>query len=141
MMSRFFTLLIIFSFIGIAVFGVFAMNHGVSHDHGCLAAIARAADCPDNGSIFDFISFHLNTFKVFSTAVLGENFSSILLLVMFLLAVALDISAGKIFAFPQTDSNLYQRNFYESFISLFKSQVNCWLALHENSPALLIRRF
>lgn len=55
------------SFVAIAVFGVFAMNHGESSHGRCIAETAAGADCPQN-NIFATANFLLNVFKSFSTA-------------------------------------------------------------------------
>ncbi|OGN09413.1 MAG: hypothetical protein A3J46_01250 [Candidatus Yanofskybacteria bacterium RIFCSPHIGHO2_02_FULL_41_11] len=64
----------ILGFIGVAVFGFLAMGeHGPGHNFsGCIAALQGKADCSAFGGLVSFASFHLDAFKVFSSA----NFSA-----------------------------------------------------------------
>lgn len=123
------TITLICVFASIAVFGIFAMNHGNGHN-GCLAAAARGMECPSAADLNSFLTFHLNAFKNFSGA--------ILLLAGFLLTLGF-ITFSKInhlfllrrqtsFRFPEFPSS-----------SLFKKFIH-WLSLHENSPSFAVGR-
>ena len=127
--------LLIFSFLSIAVFGVSAMGHGAEQSHnGCIAATASGQPCPKNDSSLQFLTFHLNAFLSFSTAVFGQNILSLFLFVASLLLAGM--AMGKLFAeLDSLDLHSRPRQFLQpSFIHL-QPQLIHWLALHENSPA------
>ena len=130
-----FTALIIFSFIGIAVFGIFAMDHGSGHSYdGCLAAAARGTNCPKTKDANSFIAFHLDTFKSFSTAIFGDNFANALVLLLAGFFSLLGIAAfWKIHL--EFSPNLYSRaGPLESPPFTCQKRLAHWLSLHENSP-------
>ncbi|MBI2452762.1 MAG: hypothetical protein HYV55_00845 [Parcubacteria group bacterium] len=121
---------------GIAVFGVFAMGHGAEYGHnGCIAKTASGQPCPKNDGSLQFLTFHLDAFKSFSTAVFGQNILSLFLFVASLLLLA-GMAMGKLFAeLISLDLHSRLRQFLQpSFIRL-QPQIIHWLALHENSPA------
>ena len=114
--------LLIFGFIGIASFGVFTMSHGAEHNGvGCVAAAAQGIDCPKAGSLFSFLAIHLNAFHIVSAAV------------FFVLAIGLGIVWKFQFSPPFVQS-VALRYFSKR---LFQQRLTRWLALHENSPAIL----
>lgn len=122
--------LLILSFLGISALSFTAMYHG---DELCVTKTAAGLDCPANP--FAFADFHLNLFKVFSSAHLGNFFSVYLALITFLLF-------GLIFDFFGHNSlkvgrvDLFRSGrFFESFTPLVESKTSYWLSLHENSPA------
>src|SRR3972149_8517151 len=88
-MKSIFTTLLIFSFVGIAVFGFAAMGHSENSHSNCLAATAQGIICPDAMSALDFASFHINTFRSFTTAIFSGNALSALLL-----SIALSLLSG-----------------------------------------------
>lgn len=131
------TSFLIIGFIGIAVFGVFAMNHGSGHSHnGCIAATVQGTDCPKEENSLSFLNFHLDAFRSFSTATFGEYLASALLL---LIALVLTVAVGIIgiihSAPPVLATNYRRRQFLESHSFPFQRELTHWLALHENSPA------
>lgn len=133
------TIFLITGFLGIAVFGVFAMNHGAGHSHsGCIAATAQGTDCPKEENAFQFLAFHLDAFRSFSTATFGDNLAGALLL---LIALILTITVGVITSIyltpPALATNYHRRQFLESYSFPFQRELTHWLALHENSPATL----
>jgi len=132
-----FTILLIMGFLGIAVFGVFAMNHGAEHGHnGCIAATAQGTDCPKGENTLSFLSFHLDAFRSFSTAIFGENLANtLILLIALVLAVAFGVVASINLAPSTLAINYYRRQFLESYSSPFRRKLTRWLAFHENSPA------
>lgn len=136
-MKSAFTTLLIFSFLGIAVFGIFAMNHGSGHSHsGCIAATAQGTDCPKEENTIPFLTFHLDAFRSFSTATFGDNLASaFLLLIALVLIAALGVIAGISPARPALAMNYRRRQFLESHSFPFQRELTHWLALHENSPA------
>lgn len=130
--------LLIFSFISIAVFGVFAMSHGAGHNSGsnyCIGAMAQGTDCPKEENALVFLAFHLNTFRSFSTAVFGQNILSLFLLAASLLLLA-GIAIGKLSTkLVSLDLHSGLGQFFEPPLIHLQPQIIHWLALHENSPA------
>src|SRR3989344_6852325 len=90
--------LVVFSFIGIAVFGAFAMAEDTENDHnGCIASAAKGASCPmENG--FSSSAFHINAFKSFSTAILNGSLAGLLLLFSALILILAYQLIPKIFS-------------------------------------------
>lgn len=132
------TTCLIAGFVGIAVFGIFVMNHNSGHSlNGCIAATANRTDCPKEGNPFSFLVFHLNVFRSFSTAAFGENLVRMLLL---LIGAALTIAVGAIASISAATAfaaDYHRRRFLESYSFPFQRELAHWLALHENSPAAL----
>lgn len=133
------TAFLIISFLGIAVFGIMTMNHDSDSNHnGCIASTFRGVDCPANKmGTLSFVSFILDAFKDFSTAVFGKGF-----LTMFLFSVALLLAIRLALAIARKDCaplcsgfNFFHKR-RESFTPNFQSEFTHWLALHENSPAV-----
>lgn len=130
------TAFVAFSFVSIAVFGVFAMSHGAEHGTGCIAAAAQGAECPQGESMLSFVTFHLGAFRGFSLATFGENvMSSLLLVFASLLSAGLGIVFLSLFESPRLvpSQNLFQ----DSLISFQRQKLISWLALREHSPAVL----
>ena len=134
-MKSTFAIFLIFSFVGVAVFGVFAMNHGDSHN-GCLAKTAQKADCPKETGALPFLNFHLESFKNFSTATLTDNLANALLLLLALiLATRLKFIANVQPTSPVFAANYHRRQFLESPSFPYQQKLTHWLALRKNSPA------
>lgn len=124
------------SFIAIAVFGIFAMNHGGGHSRGCVAATVQGdADCPlVAGNMIAFLAFHFDVFKSFSTATLNSSFAGMLLIVLALVSMSLLFSEKTIPAFSNPQINKRRQ---ESLKLRFRNNLIHWLALHENSPSVI----
>jgi len=137
-MKSLFTTILLASFIGIAVFGVFGMSHGQAHDmdpNNCIAATAKGMNCLKEADPIDFAGFHIDAYKGFSLATVGENvMSSLLLAFASLLFVGLAFFSPHLFKSPQFA--FYRYRFRDSFSPPQKQQLTRWLALHENSPAI-----
>lgn len=118
--------------VGVAVFGVFAMNHGDNHSHdGCLAVTAQGGVCPSSG-IFDFLSFHFNAFRSFSTAVFAANGSLLLTALIIVLALTGIGGISSSSAGPHSHTISYQRaNSFYNYNFLSTERLVSWLALHE----------
>lgn len=121
------TVFLIVSFIGIAVFGVFAMSHESGHSQGCIAAVARGADCPNN--VLPFVAFHFDTFKSFSNAIFG-NLPALFLVSFLVVGIATRIRAAS----PPTPSYRHLRQIFSLLSLAFNRKIVRWFALHENSP-------
>ena len=137
-MKQALTILLVFSFIGVAVFSVLAMGHEAGRGHvGCLALTASGIDCAKEDALSSIV-FHFNTFRSFSLATFGDNLASALI---WLFALALIIGLRTIAGVQPIASivaaSQRHRHFLESRHSPFQREFTHWLALHENSPALI----
>ena len=107
-----------------------AMNVG---EHGdCLAATAqRVGFCREDGA--EFLNIHFNFFKNFSSAVFITGFA--LTLVLFLVILLINF-LSRLFV-----RQLFSGKGFLSFIEFLeyplRTKIIRWLALHENSPALI----
>ena len=131
------TILLISSFAGIAVFGVFGMNHGQAHDmepNNCISATAKGMDCPKEADPINFATFHLDAYRGFSLATFGESVMSALLLA-FASLLFISLAFFSISLFRQPQLAFYRYRFRDAFSPPQKQQLIRWLALHENSPA------
>ena len=132
-MKALFTTFLVVSFVGIAVFGALAMNHGAGHEaFGCIAAAANAVDCPEGANLFSLATFHFDAFKNFSNAIFGENVLNLLLLALALVFVLAVTVFSSFFITPQPLRRL------ERTLGFFpqKQELIHWLSLHENSPTV-----
>lgn len=136
MKSAFITLLII-SFVGVAVFGFVSMIFGDTHNGGCIASNRLGAFCPLNNA-FNFIVFHIDAFKYFSTAIFVFSLTSLL--------VALSFIAFSVLPRPlnnEEDEDIFsamQTRVLPRMTRIGKKiDFNNWLSLHINSPALILK--
>ena len=135
------TVTLLIGFIGITGFGFIEMDHGGNHgmiNNGCIAATVKGVGCPNGTGALDFLSFHLDAFRSFSSAVFGHNIVSLLL---FLTALALlaffDTAGSSSFRILELSALSRSRRFLEFFSPPQIAQnLTRWLALHENSPAV-----
>lgn len=129
-----FAVLLLVSFTGIALFGIFGMHIGMQgHSGNCIASILQGVDCPKESGTPEYLFFHLNAYKNFSLATFAENpLTPILLLALLFLAVVAGICSG-VFALPQFIFS-YSKHQPEHINSSPKQQLLRWLALHEYSP-------
>ena len=134
-LMKYIAILLLIGFVGLAVFGVFGTHTGVQgHDGGCIAATVQGTDCPKLNSLLEYLAFHLDAYKSFSLATLGESAMSVLLLVFAsLLFTGLAFFYPHLFNPPQPV--FFRYRFRYSFLSPQRQQLTRWLALHENSPA------
>lgn len=129
-----FTILLILGFTGIAVFGFAAMGHNDGSHGSCIAATAQGIVCPDAMSALDFASFHVSTFRSFTTAIFDGN-----ILTALLLSITLSVLVGLGFlasAFNSPSLNFANRyRLSPAYSSPLEKELTRWLALHENSPS------
>ncbi len=128
------------AFIGISIFGFIGMNDKEMAHGNCLAEIAAKGMgiCLPGINSFEVANFHLNVFKSFSLSTI--NFGSLFAL-LFASAIFLFL---KIISEAQPNfkgSWVFINKFLERIFSFYRNQEISWLALHENSPALVMRRF
>ncbi len=122
MFMKYASIVLLFGFVGVAVFGFLAMNHVGAEGHGgCLAAQARNTECPGSGDS-DLGLFHINAFKSFSLAIV---------LAVLSLAVFFSLSKEKLLvpiAFQGTNApEVFEFTSFRAFRE--------WLTLLENSPS------
>lgn len=132
-------ILLVFSFIGIGVFGVFAMGHNSNIGHnGCIASTVQGIDCPKENDTVPFVAFHLDVFRSFSALIFEGNLTNILLLLIIsALSIVLGIIAKIHLVPPTLAKNYYYSQFLEPHHFSYQRELTRWLALHENSPAIL----
>ncbi|PIR41986.1 MAG: hypothetical protein COV30_00750 [Candidatus Yanofskybacteria bacterium CG10_big_fil_rev_8_21_14_0_10_37_15] len=80
-MKALISILTIFTFVAIAVFGFSAMNPHMDHDphQVCIATVANGFECPTGTNLADF---HISAFKVFSSAVFSVEIFIVLLMIV-----------------------------------------------------------
>lgn len=95
---KLFAKFLLVGFVGIAVLSPFGMHVSAigsdmaGHDSNignCIAAVTQGVDCPIEVGSMGFAAFHLDAFRVFSTATISENlFYAISLAFLLLVAVS-----------------------------------------------------
>ncbi|OGL64817.1 hypothetical protein A3B21_03795 [Candidatus Uhrbacteria bacterium RIFCSPLOWO2_01_FULL_47_24] len=124
-------ILLLSSFIGIAVFGFIAMGHTLTHG-GCIASAAQGMNgCMEQGTGTGSVFFHLKIFKSFSQALITSALlaliASFILLgrVMYFNANEIDTTKGQsISFFTIMNAQIWMRA---------RGRFTRWLALHESS--------
>ena len=133
-MNRGLTLFVILSFTGLAVFGFLGMGfHDAEHSmNGCIAALQRETSCLAMSGSFEFAVFHLNAFKIFSSA--GSEVSVFFnaMLAVFALFLFYFFGPSK-YKLPSVlslakDSDEYRRSL--GFFIPKEQKLISWLALH-----------
>ena len=134
-MKALFIILLVISFISIAIFGVFSMHPEMqSHNDNCVAATVQGTDCPKQNNLFDFVFFHFNAFKNFLTAISSNSVFSLLIFYSFIILIGIK-------AFLRNSEPLrfnFARNELkrlEVFNPPSRHKFFYWLSLHENSPS------
>lgn len=136
-MKELFIILLIMSFISIAVFGVFSMHSEMqNHNDNCIAAAVQGIDCPKQNNIFDFLFFHFSAFKNLLIVISGNSVFLLSIFYSFIIWIAMRVLFGNsglpIFSFTR-----YKLKQFKLFSLLFRYKFFYWLALHENSPTAL----
>lgn len=129
-MKRQFAIIILASFVLIAVFGFLGMfSESDLGYRGCLADTAQGASCPVNAGPIAMVNFHLATFLSFSSAVLAA--SLLLFAVLLIVSGAIETpSAGFLAVVPKLF--YLKSNFYSQRVENL-----AWFSLHYNSPTNL----
>ena len=116
-MQKLISVVLLSSLLGIAVFGMIAVQHDGAHST-CFVAITQNMECPENSAI-SFVIFHLKSFSSFSLGVL----LSILLLGFFVMSADLKLKEFRFYIPKPKDKYALIINFLLH-----------WLSLHTNSP-------
>ncbi|MFA6272910.1 MAG: hypothetical protein WC673_00225 [Candidatus Paceibacterota bacterium] len=124
--------LILVSFISMAVFGAIIINDSMMNHNGCIASAVTGGDCPINQLALFF--HHLAPLQVFSISL---PLAPVALLFLFLLlcVFAVSLAFGKIYYLPASFSLAYIKS-NRSRGHFHKHSLLRWLALFENSPSL-----
>lgn len=141
---RYLVSLLLIGFVSLAVFGFFGMHtqaqmnmdgHNMPASN-CVGAAVNGTDCPKQADPIDYLTFHLDAFKFFSSATFGENVMGALLLAFAsLLFTGMAFFSPYLFKPPQLA--FYKYRFRDSFSPPQQQQLTRWLALHEKSPTYL----
>jgi len=104
----------------------------MSQDGGCLAsALQNGAVCPPGAGLLQVASFHLNAFKIFTSATFNVG-ALALLSVLFTLAFSM-FPTRRLILLP-VEISITRNNFSRAPDSSFKSFLHSWLSFHTNSP-------
>lgn len=126
-------------YIGLSVFGIFGMHAMMQNQKGdCIAATFQDKDCPYQVSSIDYLIFHINAYKNFSLAIFSGNIlNSLSTVFSLLLLVGLILFYPFIVRLPRFIISKQKYRYRNSFLSHQKQKINQWLAMLENSPALV----
>lgn len=132
---KFLTLILLTSFIGLAVFGFTTMTHAEGHNpNGCIAAAVRETDCSKASNPFAMFNLHIDAIKSFSTLSFGSfSFQSLLLLIFSLilfLGLKMSLAPPIQYAFLP-----YNRAHILDFYPKLRLNFSNWFSLRENSPS------
>lgn len=133
---KFLTLVLLTSFIGLAVFGFVTMAHGENHNpNGCIAATPREADCSTASNPLAMFNLHINAIKIFSTLTVGSY--SLQTLLLFAFSLVLFLGFKMFTSLPISPAYLpANRVLSFNFSPKIKLNQSAWFSLHENSPTI-----
>ena len=131
-MKSVFIRFLIISFLGVAVFGFVSMVFGDTHNGGCIASSRLGAFCPLN-SAFNFVVFHIDAFKYFSTAVLIFSLTSLFVALSFIVFSVLPRPLNN----EEDEDFVFKVQREKSQILLKNKKIIRWLLLRINSPAFI----
>ena len=133
-MTRVITISIIVSFVAIAVFGFFGIEFMTSHHASCIVSTSQGGVCPEGAAPLDYVNFHLNALRNFSTAVFA-SVSFLALSLILVLVFALNLFGERMFA-PEVTTPRPFGCILTDFSPPLLARLSNWLSLHENSPTL-----
>lgn len=133
--AKLFILVLLASFIGLAVFGFATMTHAENHNpNGCIAAASREVDCTKAGNPFAMFNLHINAIKSFSTLTFSSFSLQTLLLLVFSLILFWGLKMS--LAPPMEYAYLpYARAGIWDSPPKLRTKFSNWFSLHENSPS------
>lgn len=130
-MKYFAPILLILSFVGIAIFGFAIFNHVMhSTNSGCVASTIDWATCPTTLTAMTF--HHISALQAFLQILLPSTASILLPILLF--SVITCFFLRKIIFSPQL--TFLFRRYRISETRLHQQKITSWLALFELSPAL-----
>lgn len=129
------TLILIVSFVGIAIWGFTFFAHGMnSSDNNCVTSPIDGTICPT--SIVAMTLRHISSLQTFLTSV-TPSISNLLLLLAFILLVLVSVfQLYKNLLFSKIDLLREHLRDLETNLSYSKQKIISWLSLFENSPSL-----
>lgn len=136
-MKHLITLVLIISFVGIAIFGFAVFSHGMSDSSsGCVTSPIDGTPCPTN--IVAMTLQHISALQILTTSVTPSisNWLSLLAFI-FLISVSI-ILFYKNLLFPKLEFSRERLRDLTSNFSYSKQKIISWLSLFENSPAFNI---
>lgn len=128
------TSLLSVSFIALAVFGFFAMDHNGSHQN-CLAAFINNDICSTLTSIAELASFHLNAFQSLSQAFFSPAYIQLIFALALLFLAIGALIAGKYLNNSIALFKFLSRAALESASQQYDKFYR-WLSFLINSPSL-----
>ena len=133
-MKHLLTLILLISFVGIAIFGFTLFAHGMdSSDNNCITSPIDGTACPT--SIAAMTLHHISSLQTLLTSV-TPSFSNLFLLLAFLLLVSVSIlSFYKNLLSQKLGFSRERLRDLASNFSYSKQKITSWLSLFENSPA------
>jgi len=134
-MKFLFTIILIVSFVGIAILGFTLFAHGMdSSDNNCITSSIDGTKCPTN--IVAMTLHHISSLQTLTMSVM-PSISSWLLLLAFLLLVSVSIILFyKNLPYPKLEFSRERLRDLASNFFYSKQKIISWLSLLENSPAL-----
>lgn len=138
-MIRLFTIFLIAGHIAIGVFGVLGMHsqadmqgHGMPAGN-CVSAAVNGSDCPQQAGPIDYLTFHLDAFRSFSSATFGDDIMETLV-VIYTSLLFIGFTFFSLHLFTPSSHAYNKKGYWNSFSPSQKKQLIRWLALHETSP-------
>jgi len=128
------TLILVVSFVGIAIFGFTLFAHGMdSSDSNCITSPIDGTACPTN--ITAMTLHHISSLQTLITST-TPSISNWLLLLAFLLLISVSIFLSyKNLLFPKLELLRERLRDLATNLSYSKQKIISWLSLFENSPA------
>lgn len=127
------TLILIVSFVGIAIFGFTFFAHGMEGSDNCITSPIDGTACPT--SIASMTLHHISALQTLLTSV-TPSISNLLLLLAFILLTSVSIFLShKNLLFPKLELLRKRLRDLEVNLSYSKQKIIFWLSLLENSPA------
>ena len=128
------TLILLISFVGIAIFGFTLFAHGMdSSDSNCITSPIDGTVCPT--SIAAMTLHHISSLQTLLTSV-TPSISNWLLLLAFILLISVSVFLlYKNLLFPKLELLRKRLRDLETNLSYSQQKIISWLSLFENSPA------
>lgn len=133
-MKYFALILLMASFVGIAVFGFAIFDHGISHSNsGCIISAIDGTVCPM--SIADLAMYHISTLQTLLRTLIPSGLDFILLLLFLFFVSILTFSFYKDLLHSKQKFLFQRLRDFEFVFSYNKRKFISWLALFEYSPS------
>lgn len=132
-MKYFLTIILIVSFVGIAIFGFTFFAYGMdSSDNNCVISPLDGTVCPT--SITAMALHHISSLQTLIISVTPSISNWLLLLIFIILLSTLTILFLKNLLFPKLKLLREHLRDLETYLSYSKQKIISWLSLFENSP-------